>query len=213
MLLWSSLPLVLFFLLLSAGWHGYQRLTDEQLVAALTFEPLAPQRFEATLYSGDLCHPRQYLILGDQWRLDARFVKWKYWANLLGLDARYRLERIEGRYRDSEAQNREPLLAHALDREHLLDPGELARALGPFNLFLDTHYGSSTYREIDPSLRYLVYRTQSGLITRTSPRPQMSYEGGTLTLEINHACADRTGLWLRSARWLEGWFVRGPGRG
>ncbi|WP_207060956.1 hypothetical protein [Motiliproteus sp. SC1-56] len=209
-LLWVSLPLLPVLLLLlffGIGWQGYQRLTDEQLVAELTFDNLGPQRYEAILLSGDRCRVQRYLMLGDQWRLDARFLKWKPWANLLGLDARYRLERLEGRYQDIEQQNRGPLLAHALG-ESKLDPRLLTEALGPLNVFFDSRYGSSTFREMDPDLRYRVYRTQSGLITRAAPRPGARYEGGTLTLEINSACAPSEGLWQRASRGLASVFQR-----
>src|SRR5262252_3043099 len=79
-------------LVVGTNLHTYSRLTYETPLAELIFESRGPQRFRATIANpaGD----RQVFMLnGDEWQLDARVLKWRGWANLLGLDAQYRLER------------------------------------------------------------------------------------------------------------------------
>lgn len=198
-LVWLS-PLLLPLLLASAWLHSYHRLTAETLIAELSFVPLGEQRFEASLLTGDRCHPQRYLLLGDQWRLDAQFLKWKPWANLLGVDARYRLERLEGRYQSTDDQNSKPTQAHTLGEQPVFN---LTKLLGRTNFLLDAQYGSSTYQTVDGNLIYQVYRTQSGIITRSFPRPAPRLEGGNMVIEIRRGCAEQQGVWLGLANWVD----------
>ncbi|MCW8885579.1 MAG: hypothetical protein OQK12_10040 [Motiliproteus sp.] len=168
--------------------QSYHRLSAETLVAELSFEQLAPQRFQAELLMGDFCVPHSFLLLGDQWRLDAQFLKWKPWANLLGFDSRYRLERLEGRYSSTFEQNQRRKLAHGL--ADVVDPMAMEEISAPLlGLFADVQYGSSTYQRIDPDFVYQVFKTPSGLITRYKPKEMERASDGSLVIEINHACA------------------------
>ena len=120
---------------------------------------------------GDRCDERSYPLFGEQWRVDAEFLKWKYWALLLGLDSQYRLDRLEGRYRSVTDQNTQPKIAHGLSERTAVDLVGLVESLGSWNFLLDATYGSSTYQDIDVANVYYVYRTQTGIITRHEPRP------------------------------------------
>lgn len=191
-------------LLFSSWIYTYHRLSHEALIAELTFEPVGAGVYRASVATGDLCSVRHFEIDGDQWRIEAQFLKWKSWANLLGLDALYRLDRIEGRYRDIVRQNTRPPVAHALPRETFVDTVGLAGSLGRLNLFMDATYGSSTYHDIDTHAVYRVYRTQSGLITRIAPRPRpVAATAGPLSIEIDRACGDDGGTWHLFAAWLD----------
>ncbi|MDX9739914.1 MAG: hypothetical protein RBT81_01860 [Gammaproteobacteria bacterium] len=197
------LPILALVALLFTSWlHTYHRLTDEKLVAELTFEPIGERHYRVSLATGDLCQIETYLLRGDQWRLDAGFIKWKNWATLFGLDAMYRLDRLEGRYRDAAEQSAHPVSAHALAQGTSMDLVAVAEALGRFNFLLDASYGSSVYREMDPGLLYKVYRTQSGLIVRAEARV---VPGGmeTLVIDIDRDCGEKESRWLGIARWLD----------
>lgn len=196
--------LLLLFLLLVSGWlQTWHALTREALVAEVVFDRIGDRHYRAELATGDRCKVEYFEIHGDQWRIDAEFIKWKYWANLLGLDAMYRLDRFEGRYQDLEEQNRGPTLAYALAPDSALDMVAVAGALGGLNFLLDATYGSSTYSHIDTTRLYRVYRTQTGLITRAEARPQPRDTGGLLSIEITRACDKQPGLWRRASRWLD----------
>lgn len=197
------LPILTLTALLFTSWlHTYHRLTDEKLIAELAFDAIGARHYRASLTTGDLCVTHTYVVRGDQWRLDAEFVKWKYWATLLGFDAMYRLDRLEGRYRDSVEQSTQPVSAHDLVQSTSIDLVAVAEALGRFNFLLDASYGSSVYREMDPGLLYRVYRTQSGLIVRAEPR---IVPGGkeTLVIDIDRDCGAAASRWTRAARWLD----------
>src|SRR6188472_1696488 len=105
-----SLGLVVLFaalsiVLLAATIYTYDRLSAETLIAELRFDATGDRQYIAHLRTGDRCDERSYPLFGEQWRVDAEFLKWKYWALLLGLDSQYRLDRLEGRYRYVTDQN------------------------------------------------------------------------------------------------------------
>ena len=181
------LPAALAISLFGLELLSWQRLTHEAPVARVRFEALGPQRYRVELRDGDFCQPRYFELAGDEWRLDARFLKWKPWANLLGLDAHYRLERISGRYRDIDEENRRPHQAYALagaGAQALIDGWLLDTALSP----LDTEFGSSVYEAMDPDRVYTVYRSQSGLLVRSRPAMPVR-QAGRLVIPIEPDCS------------------------
>lgn len=189
--------------LMSASVYTFQTLTDEATVAELRFERLGDQQFLARVRTGDGCTERTFEIYGDQWRVDAQFLKWKYWALLLGLDAQYRLERIEGRYSRIEEQNTSRQLAHSLEPQNAIDVLRFSEALGPFNFLVDATYGSSTYMDIDTERVFYVYRTQTALITRSQERNPNAEPGLGLSAAARRNCADEPGVWQRITRWTD----------
>jgi hypothetical protein len=192
----------LLVILLSASIYTYTVLTDETLIAELRFDQTGDRQYLAYLRTGDRCDERVLPVLGEQWRVDAEFLKWKYWATWLGLDAQYRLDRLEGRYRSSTEQNTAPTLAHDLGGGTTLDVVALAGSLGSWNFLIDATYGSSTYQDIDTANVYYVYRTPTGIITRSEPRPAQD-AGAALPIEISRACGAEQPLWKRVTAWTD----------
>jgi hypothetical protein len=186
--------------LLSASVYTYHRLSGETLIAELRFDPSGDRVYAAHLRTGDRCEERVLTVYGDQWRVDAEFLKWKYWALLLGLDSQYRLDRLEGRYRSVIDQNSQPKLAHDLRDETAVDVVSLAEGLGRWNFLTDASYGSSTYQDIDPANVYYVYRTQTAIITRSKARP-VPEEGEPLAVDIDRACGAPPPVWQRVTTW------------
>ena len=202
-----SLGLVVLFaalsiVLLTATVYTYNRLTDETLIAELRFDVTGDRQYIAHLRTGDRCADQSYPLFGDQWRVDAEFLKWKYWALLLGLDSQYRLDRLEGRYRSVADQNTQPNVAHGLSERTAVDLVLLSESLGSWNFLLDATYGSSTYQEIDVANVYYVYRTQTGIITRHEPRPVQPTNGASFNVTIDGACG-RPSMWQRFTTWTD----------
>jgi hypothetical protein len=145
--------------------HTYQRLTHEQPVATLAFKRVAPQQFNATVHlpSGE----RQAFIMnGDEWQLDARVLKWEGLAVLLGLDTRFRLERLSGRYRSITLERTAPRSVYRLSAEPGLDIWTLAQRHERWLPWMDATYGSATYLPMSDKARYVVHLAPSGLIGR-----------------------------------------------
>ncbi len=193
---------VLLVMLFAATIYTYERLTAETLIAELRFETVDQQEYRAHLRTGDRCDERTFTIYGDQWRVDAEFLKWKYWAALFGLDGQYRLDRLEGRYRNVAEQNASEKLAYDLGVDTAIDITGLAAALGPWNFLVDATYGTSTYQDIDVGNVYYVYRTTSGIITRFEPLPPVPSRSEALAINVDRACGKAPSAWQRSTAWL-----------
>src|SRR5687767_8990231 len=188
--------------LLTATIYTYNTLTAETLIAELRFDQTGERQYIAHLLTGDRCDERVLPVLGDQWRVDAEFLKWKYWALLLGLDSQYRLDRLEGRYVSAADQNSQPKIAHALSERTAVDLVAVAETLGSWNFLLDATYGSSTYQDIDTGNVYYVYRTTTGIITRHEPRPALPSNGEPLAVTIDGAC-EQPSTWQRFTEWTD----------
>ncbi|MGH8186027.1 MAG: hypothetical protein ACREUC_05655 [Steroidobacteraceae bacterium] len=150
----------------SLNLHTYNRLTHEQPVAEIVFEARGPQRYRATLAQVPSGEMQMFVLAGDEWQLDARVLKWKGWANLLGLDAQYRLERVSGRYRAIEQERKDERTVYALSENPGVDVWTLSVDNPRWLPFVDAIYGSATYLPMADGARYEVAITQSGLIAR-----------------------------------------------
>lgn len=150
----------------SLNLHTYERLTYEQPVAQIVFEERGPQRFRATLTEIPAGEMKMFVLAGDEWQLDARVLKWRGWANLFGLDAQYRLERVSGRYRDLTQERTAERTVYGLSENPGVDLWDLSTRYPQWVPFVDAIYGSATYLPMAHSARYEISLTQSGLIAR-----------------------------------------------
>jgi len=150
----------------SATLGTYLRLTDEAPVAELAFEALGPQHFRATLTRVPAGDVQIFELSGDEWQVDARVLKWRGWANLLGLDARYQLERVGGRFRDIDQERSEPRTVYSLSAPPAIDLWLLSRAYPNWLPFVDATYGSATYLPMADGARFRVTLSQTGLVAR-----------------------------------------------
>jgi hypothetical protein len=182
--------------LLCAGpFYIYGRFNTEQPVAEISFKRLGDKRYMAYLATGDLCSVNTYELLGDQWQLDASFVKWRGLGTLLGLDSLYRLDRLSGRYADVGEQNRAARLSHDVAPPVFVDVFPKQRGeRGLAGLLVDTRYGSSVYMDIDPTRRYRVYKTEDALIARAMESTADAGTAAEVTLVIDKACGRKAGL-------------------
>ncbi|GAB3674885.1 hypothetical protein [Salinisphaera aquimarina] len=160
------LALAALALAIVANLHTYQRLSHEQPVAQLQFTRLGPQHYRAMLTSADQ-RLRIVDLEGDQWQLDARVLKWRAFANLLGFDALYRLDRLSGRYADVADTNSRPGRAAALHAEDpWINAYALANRLPRWAGLIDAEYGSASYLPMADGAAFEVALTQSGLVAR-----------------------------------------------
>ncbi len=152
--------------LLGFNFVTYQRLTNERPAAIISFAQNADQDFTATLEIPET-DPRIVGINGDEWRLDARFIKWHPMANIGGLDAHYRLDRITGRFADTDQEINETRSVYALSDNPGLDIWKLAQNKRFARLkALDAYYGNSVYAPMMDGAKFEIFATQNGLIIR-----------------------------------------------
>lgn len=193
---------VVALLLLGAPFYVYDRFNAEQPVAELWFEPLGSDKFLAHVATGDLCSFQTYEVRGDQWQLDASFLKWKGVAALLGFESLYRLDRLSGRYADIRRQYEELPSAHDLRPKVLVDVFPARRVSGKGGLLVDTVFGSSVYLDIEPHRSYRVYKTEDALIAKALEREPDINNGGPLTVVVDKACGRQPGIVERLCRYV-----------
>lgn len=145
--------------------NGYHQLGSEALIADVSTRQLAPQR-----YAVDLSFPdgrsRRAEISGDQWQLDARVVKWRSSALLMGAQPLYKLDRLSGRYaRINDAGGSNPPVDLAGDG--LFDLASVKRRFPHWLPWIDADYGSAAFLPLVDNGRYTVTLSAAGgLIAR-----------------------------------------------
>lgn len=159
------ISLALLIASLAANLHTYQRLIHETPVATLRFEQLGPQYFRAILARPETV-AEIYELHGDEWQLDARVLKWKGFATVLGLDSGFQLERLSGRYHNVKQESAAPRSAYVLYKGDGVDIWSLARQYPRWLPWVDASYGSATFMPMAHGARYQVSMSQSGLLAR-----------------------------------------------
>lgn len=143
----------------------YLRLTYEQPVATLSFKALGPQVFRVTLTDA-AGKSRTEELRGDDWQLDARVLKWKGLATVLGLDPLYRLDRLEGRYQNAGQERNDYHSVVELSADAGLDLWALAQQNAGWLPWVDAGYGSATYLPMADGASYAVSLSPTGLLAR-----------------------------------------------
>lgn len=146
----------------------YLRLTYEKPVATLSFAALGPQDFRATLTDAT-GRVQSVELRGDDWELDARVLKWKGVATVLGMDPVYRLDRLEGRYRNSGQESHDYHSVLDLSVDQGVDLWSLAHGSAGWLPGVDALYGSGTYLPMVDGAQYSVsLNAGGGLVARGS---------------------------------------------
>ncbi len=159
------LSLAALFGTLSLAVEGYHALTREERAATLRTWPTGHKSFEALVELPD-GSTRRYAIAGDQVYIDARILKWKAWANLLGLHTVYELDRVGGRYVALRDEREKPHTVFPLGAERSVDAFDLRRRFDWLAPLVDAEYGSATFVAVDRPAVYEVRVSTTGLLVR-----------------------------------------------
>ena len=166
----SATALVLLLLsvsavLIAANLRSYQRLTFEQPAGELQLTRTGLREFNGVLTypSGEKA---DFALRGDEWQIDARVLKWHAFANLIGFDAAYRLERIGGRYTRVEDERAQTRTVYSLNPPQRIDPWALVHRYHSWMPWIDARYGSATYLPMSDGALYEIKVSQSGLVAR-----------------------------------------------
>jgi hypothetical protein len=165
-------------LLVGTNLRTYQRLVYEQPAGELQLTKDGDRQFDAVLTYPDGQHS-SFALSGDEWQIDARVLKWHAFANLVGFDAAYRLERISGRYSHLEDERNLPRTVFDLHAPGRIDPWELVHRYRSWVPWLDALYGSATFLPMADGALYEIKVAQSGLVARP----------------LNQAARDAVGSW------------------
>jgi hypothetical protein len=146
--------------------HTYSRLTYEAPVAEVRFQKRSNQHFWAYITLGR-ADAMIYDIGGDEWQMDARVLKWKGSALLLGSDTLYRLDRLSGRYRDIAQERTQKRSVYSLVQKGMgLDIWPLVQRFSDWVPWVDAVYGNAAYMPMADGARFVVSVGASGLVAR-----------------------------------------------
>ncbi len=151
--------------LIAANLRTYQRLSYELPAGELQLMRTGEREFNAVLTypSGERSN---FALRGDEWQIDARVLKWHAFANLLGFDTAYRLERIGGRYTRIEDERAQARTVYSLNPPQRIDPWDLVHRYHSWIPWVDALYGSAAFLPMADGALYEIKVSQSGLIAR-----------------------------------------------
>jgi hypothetical protein len=155
---------------LAVGVHGYRALTHEEVAARITVTPTGKQRFNATIRYPD-GRVGTYAIAGDEIYVDAHILKWKSYANWIGLHTGYELDRVAGRYHGVKEEQTAERTVHALSRERMVDLYSLRRRYAFLAPLVDAEYGSATFVPVTRPAELELRVSTSGLLLREAGKP------------------------------------------
>jgi hypothetical protein len=145
--------------------RSYQRLTSEQSAGELQFTRLGYHQFNGVFTFPD-GESAEFALRGDEWQVDARLLKWQAFANLLGFDTAYRLDRISGRYTSVDDERNLPRTVYSLNKPDRFDFWEIVHENQSWIPWIDALYGSATFLPMADGATYEVKISQSGLLAR-----------------------------------------------
>jgi hypothetical protein len=155
---------------IAIGIQGYRALTREDVAARLTVRPVGPQRFAATVRFPD-GREATYDLAGDEIYVDAHILKWKPFANVLGLHTAYELDRVAGRYHAIEQERSRVRTVHSLGQEKLLDLFRLRQRYPFLGTLVDAEYGSATFTTVARPTDLELRVSTTGLLIRDANPP------------------------------------------
>lgn len=165
-------------LMLAANLRTYQRLSFEQPAGELQLTRTADRQFNAVLTYPNGEHS-SFALRGDEWQIDARVLKWHAFANLVGFDTAYRLERLGGRYTSIEDERTQARTVYSLNPPQRIDPWDLVHRYHSWVPWMDALYGSATFLPMADGALFEIKVSQSGLVARP----------------LNQAARDAVGSW------------------
>ena len=94
---------------------SYRAFQEKTLAAIVTAEPVAPQTMRlryTPVVDGKPGETDEYILRGDEWRIEGHILLWSGWTRMLGLRTCYRITRIDGRFRsvDEEREKRKTVI-------------------------------------------------------------------------------------------------------
>jgi hypothetical protein len=156
---------------LGASTQGYRALTAEEVAMTVTTVPTGLHAFQAYVEFPD-GRDTTLAVRGDQVLVDARILKWHYFANVLGLNTQYELDRLTGRYVNIVDEQTLERTVHSLGSDKPFDLHELLQRYSLLRLLVDAEYGSATYVDVTTPARFEVRVSTTGLLVREIPLRQ-----------------------------------------
>jgi hypothetical protein len=150
--------------LAAASLHTYRKLTPDQPGASVSIRRLGERQFRLTLAAPGAA-PREFQVLGDEWQLDTRVIKWHGLAALSDVDTVYRFEQLSGRSTATAGQGA-ARSAHGLAQREPVDLWVLLRQYRVYLPFVDADQAATGYLPMADGAEYAVSVSASGPTAR-----------------------------------------------
>ena len=177
-LLFITVWISIFGMVLFLGFflRAYHVFTIEEPVAEINIRPLENASTSKISLLHFFCNhsrkTRYLFITGDQWMIEGDIIKWSNWLNFLGLQTRYRLTRLRGRYLNIEAELYQPHIIHSLVEQEDDPLWRYLYKYGPRLPFVSTVYGNAVFQDSKNYKQYSIYVGTSGFIVREKQENQ-----------------------------------------
>jgi hypothetical protein len=121
---------------------------------------------ELILYdqNGQQASDQFYSVMGDEWMLQADFIKFPTWMNVLGFHAGYKITRLEGTYQDPNLERNSKHTVVELNggEDNFFKTMQSQRQW--FSPFVDAYYGNAVFEPGNGV--FDVYASQTGLYAK-----------------------------------------------
>ncbi len=97
---------------------------------------------------------------------EAKVLKWKPWANVLGLETAYRMDRVRGRFKDIDDEQNQQSTIFALGEHSDLDLSKWRKEYQQLSYLLDVEHGSASYVSVEEIQYFDLMMTTNGLLLR-----------------------------------------------
>jgi len=163
--------------LAAASLRTYNRLTAEQEAARVAMRQVAPKHFTLNVQPKG-GRAQNFEVLGDEWQVDARLLKWRPLGTIAGFDTVYRLERLSGRYSNIEEERAAKRTVYGLADRSAIDLWSAIRRYQEYLLLADALYGSAAFVPMAEGAEYVVSVSASGLVVRPANDAARKAVGG-----------------------------------
>lgn len=146
--------------------YSYRHLADEQLIARVFIAGKEKQQFIVSVdtVNGDAL--QTFLVMGDQWQLDSRVIRWAESIARLGFDNLYRLDRLSGRYQSIEEERDLARTVYLITLSEPIDLWAWLRSNEYMRKWVDADYGTAVFAPMVDGAQFSVYLGRSGLFIR-----------------------------------------------
>lgn len=121
--------------LIGLNLQTYAQLSKERLAGQVTLAKTADYTYTASVDLADKGKlrgsPTDFAVTGEDFRVEGPVLKWKPWANVLGMDSLFRVDHVEGVYIDTNCENQyDPRRADTAEEGSQADAFRNVRGLG-----------------------------------------------------------------------------------
>lgn len=145
--------------------ESYSNLTSEKPIALVIFHKVGDNQYKIdySLEGGPFVENEKVIFYGDQWSIEARVFKLKYFVNaIFGIGPKYRLDRLSSRFSNIKKSSTRPPSVIDLSQSRLSSIKKYVIGI----YIYDTSYGSGTYAPMSDGASYQVFLSPTGLLIR-----------------------------------------------